>query len=85
MICLNIKKLSCAALVIILASCASLTERTKDADTIAASAGMRKQEIIFSLLQAESEKNGQIYGEGVLQLTHFSIQLEAMSREVFAK
>jgi len=29
--------------------------------------GMRKQEVIFALLQAESEKNGQIYGEGVLE------------------
>ena len=30
--------------------------------------GMRKQELIFSLLQAEIEKNGQIYGEGVLEI-----------------
>jgi len=29
--------------------------------------GMRKQELIFSLLQAEIEKNGSIYGEGVLE------------------
>ena len=29
--------------------------------------GMRKQEVIFALLQAESEKNGQIFGEGVLE------------------
>jgi len=29
--------------------------------------GMRKQELIFSLLQAEIEKNGFIYGEGVLE------------------
>jgi transcription termination factor Rho len=28
---------------------------------------MRKQELIFSLLQAEIEKNGSIYGEGVLE------------------
>lgn len=29
--------------------------------------GMRKQELIFSLLQAEMERNGFIYGEGVLE------------------
>ncbi len=29
--------------------------------------GMRKQELIFALLQAQTEKNGQIYGEGVLE------------------
>ena len=28
---------------------------------------MRKQELIFSLLQAEIEKNGSIYGEGTLE------------------
>ncbi|HPD61619.1 MAG TPA: Rho termination factor N-terminal domain-containing protein, partial [Thermodesulfobacteriota bacterium] len=30
--------------------------------------GMRKQELIFSLLQREIEKNGSIYGEGVLEI-----------------
>ncbi|MBF0188785.1 MAG: transcription termination factor Rho, partial [Magnetococcales bacterium] len=30
--------------------------------------GMRRQELIFALLRAESEKNGQIYGEGVLEV-----------------
>ena len=34
---------------------------------IEGASGMRKQEIIFALLQAELEKNGQIYGEGVLE------------------
>ena len=29
--------------------------------------GMRKQELIFALLQAQTEKNGTIYGEGVLE------------------
>ncbi|MBN2467999.1 MAG: transcription termination factor Rho [Deltaproteobacteria bacterium] len=29
--------------------------------------GMRKQELIFSLLQAEIEQNGSIYGEGVIE------------------
>jgi transcription termination factor Rho len=30
-------------------------------------AGMRKQELIFALLQAQTDRNGQIYGEGVLE------------------
>ena len=28
--------------------------------------GMRKQELIFAILQAQTEKNGLIFGEGVL-------------------
>jgi transcription termination factor Rho len=31
-------------------------------------AGMRKQELIFSLLQAQIEKNGLIFGEGTLEI-----------------
>ncbi|KJS29285.1 MAG: transcription termination factor Rho [Desulfatitalea sp. BRH_c12] len=31
-------------------------------------AGMRKQELIFSLLQTQIEKNGLIYGEGTLEI-----------------
>ena len=31
-------------------------------------AGMRKQELIFALLQAQIEKNGLIYGEGTLEI-----------------
>jgi transcription termination factor Rho len=31
-------------------------------------AGMRKQDLIFSLLQAQIEKNGLIYGEGTLEI-----------------
>jgi transcription termination factor Rho len=30
--------------------------------------GMRKQELIFAILQAQTEKNGYIYGEGVLEI-----------------
>jgi transcription termination factor Rho len=30
--------------------------------------GMRKQDVIFSLLQAQSEQDGLIYGEGVLEI-----------------
>ena len=30
--------------------------------------GMHKQDLIFSLLQAHSERNGLIYGEGVLEI-----------------
>lgn len=36
--------------------------------SINGASGMRKQELIFALLQAELEKNGQIYGEGVLEI-----------------
>jgi transcription termination factor Rho len=35
---------------------------------IDAAAGMRKQELIFALLQAQIEKNGLIYGEGTLEI-----------------
>jgi len=31
-------------------------------------AGMRKQELVFALLQAEIEKNGLIFGEGTLEI-----------------
>ncbi|MBW1917138.1 MAG: transcription termination factor Rho [Deltaproteobacteria bacterium] len=31
-------------------------------------AAMRKQELIFAILQAQTEKNGYIYGEGVLEV-----------------
>ena len=31
-------------------------------------AGLRKQELIFSLLQAQIEKNGMIYGQGTLEI-----------------
>ncbi len=34
---------------------------------IQSASGMRKQELIFALLQAQSEKSGAIYGEGVLE------------------
>src|SRR5512136_2374898 len=32
------------------------------------SSGMRKQDLIFAILQAQTEKNGLIYGEGVLEI-----------------
>ena len=31
-------------------------------------AGMRKQELIFSILQSQIEKNGLIFGEGTLEI-----------------
>ena len=41
-------------------------------------AGMRKQELIFALLQAQIEKNGLIFGEGTLEIlpvrSHMNIQ-----------
>ncbi len=44
-----------------------LTEMAKDFHIEGAS-GMRKQDLIFALLQAHSEQNGLIYGEGVLEI-----------------
>ncbi len=44
-----------------------LTRLAKDFD-IDGAAGMRKQELIFGLLQAQIEKNGQIFGEGTLEI-----------------
>jgi transcription termination factor Rho len=35
---------------------------------IQGAAGMRKQELIFTLLQTQIEKNGSIYGEGTLEI-----------------
>jgi len=35
---------------------------------VAGATGMRKQDLIFSLLQAQTEQNGIIYGEGVLEV-----------------
>jgi transcription termination factor Rho len=44
-----------------------LTQMGKEFNVEGAS-GMRKQELIFALLQAQTEKNGLIYGEGVLEI-----------------
>ncbi len=45
---------------------ADLNEVAKDLKIEGAS-NLRKQELIFAILQAQSEKNGTIYGEGVLE------------------
>lgn len=45
---------------------AALNQMAKDFGVVGAS-GMRKQELIFSLLQAQSERGGVIYGSGVLE------------------
>jgi transcription termination factor Rho len=44
-----------------------LTEMAKEFNIEGAS-GMRKQDLTFALLQAHSERNGLIYGEGVLEI-----------------
>jgi transcription termination factor Rho len=44
-----------------------LTKLAKDLD-IEGAAGMRKQELIFALLQAQIEKDGLIFGEGTLEI-----------------
>ena len=43
-----------------------LTNMAKEFNIEGAS-GMRRQDLIFSLLQAHSERNGLIYAEGVLE------------------
>jgi transcription termination factor Rho len=44
-----------------------LTNMAKDL-SIEGASGMRKQDLIFALLQSELEKNGEIYGEGALEI-----------------
>ncbi|MFH0995502.1 MAG: transcription termination factor Rho [Pseudomonadota bacterium] len=44
-----------------------LAQMAKDLN-IHGAAGLRKQELIFALLQTQFEKNGQIYGEGTLEI-----------------
>ena len=43
-----------------------LTEVAKDLG-VESAGGLRRQELIFSILQAQTEKKGQIYGSGVLE------------------
>ncbi len=45
---------------------ATLTQVAKDLNVVGAT-GMRKQELIFKILQAQTEKNGLIFSEGVLE------------------
>ncbi len=44
-----------------------LTAMAREFD-VEGAASMRKQEVIFALLQAQTEKNGLVYGEGVLEI-----------------
>lgn len=44
-----------------------LTKMAKD-HNIEGAAGMRRQELMFALLQAQLEQNGMIYGEGTLEI-----------------
>ena len=47
-------------------SIAELTQIAKDLG-VEGAAGMRKQELIFKILQAQTEKSGLIFAEGVLE------------------
>src|SRR5512143_4025722 len=47
-------------------SISKLTQKAKELD-IPGATGMRKQEIIFKILQAQTEKSGLIFSEGVLE------------------
>ncbi len=44
-----------------------LIEMAKDFN-IEGAAGMRRQELIFALLNAQTDKNGQVYSEGILEI-----------------
>jgi len=48
----------------------NITELTKIASTLdlPGASGMRKQDLIFKILQAQSEKEGHIFAEGVLEI-----------------
>ncbi len=46
---------------------AELTQVAKDLN-VEGAAGLRKQELIFAILQAQTEKNGMIFGQGVLEI-----------------
>jgi transcription termination factor Rho len=48
-------------------SIADLTDLAKELH-IEGAVNLRKQDLIFALLQAQAEKNGTIYGEGVLEI-----------------
>src|SRR5438552_15136060 len=47
----------------------NITEQNEDARELKneGAANLRKKELIFAILQAQTEKNGVIYGEGVLE------------------
>ena len=56
-------------------SISELKEKTIDELTTVAktlnvegASGMRKQDIIFAILQAQAEKTGNVFGEGVLEI-----------------
>jgi len=48
----------------------NITELTKIARTLElpGASGLRKQDLIFKILQAQSEKEGHIFAEGVLEI-----------------
>jgi len=48
----------------------NITELTKIARSLdlPGASGMRKQDLIFKILQAQSEKEGHIFAEGVLEI-----------------
>ena len=48
-------------------SISELAEVAKQLNVTGAS-GLRKQELIFKILEAQTEKNGLIFGEGVLEI-----------------
>ena len=51
----------------------NITELSRIARTldIQGASGLRKQDLIFKILQAQSEKEGHIFAEGVLEILPF--------------
>jgi transcription termination factor Rho len=53
---------------------------------IEGAANLRKQELIFAILQAQTEKNGVVFGEGVLEtLTTFISLLRSSAASTFGR
>ena len=60
-------------------SISELSEVAKQLNVTGAS-GLRKQELIFKILEAQTEKNGLIFGEGVLEIlpdARYRVQLDS--------
>ena len=65
---------------------AELKEKTvADLNTVAkelnvtGTSGLRKQELIFKILEAQTEKNGLVFGEGVLEILPGRVRIPASS------
>ncbi len=60
----------------------NITELSRIARTLPkflAPSGLRKQDLIFKILQAQSEKEGHIFAEGVLEILPERLRLSSLS------